>query len=312
MRDAMRFDGRVAVVTGAGRGIGRAHALALAARGAKVIVNDLGGSVTGQGASGDPADQVVAEIVDAGGKALASHHDVTDPAAIHSLIDQVVGAFGRLDIVIANAGIFYPTTRRFADTSPETVERMWRSHVGGTYNVLRAAWPQMVAQGYGRLVTTTSQAAIYGQVGAIEYGMAKAGIVGLTLALAQESEAHGIRVNAVAPAGMTRMLDGIEADDSVRQALQQFFRPELVSPTVLWLAHEDCRSNGQVFEAAAGRTARVVAGEPAGVWADTPEALREHAAQTQSTEGLAHFAHGIDWAGWVIGQAMQRVSAGQA
>jgi NAD(P)-dependent dehydrogenase (short-subunit alcohol dehydrogenase family) len=229
MSDELRLDGRVAIITGAGRGIGRAHALALASRGAQVLVNDLGGSVLGESSSIEPAQAVVEEIVAAGGHAVANGDNVSDASGARAVIDATRDAFGRLDIVVTNAGISYPQ-RPFAETTLESFDRILRVHVHGTWNMPHAAWPYLVEQGYGRIITTTSQAGFYGQPGSQEYSAAKGAIVGLTLSLAHESERNGIRVNGIAPAAFTRMVEDLDVDEQAMTALKQLLAPELVPP----------------------------------------------------------------------------------
>ena len=235
--DRYGFVGRVAVVTGAGRGIGRAHAKLLAERGANVVVNDLGGSMQGVGADAGPASSVAEEIVAAGGAAVADTSDVASAAGAQALVDTAVERLGRLDILVNNAGII-----RWAGM-PEVDEDNLASHlavhVGGSFNTARAAWPRMVEQGYGRIVMTTSSG-MFGLPNNLSYATAKAAVVGLTRSLTTAGAAHGIKVNLIAPAAMTRMA-GAPADDSSGATQMS---PDLVAPMVAFLAHEACPVSG--------------------------------------------------------------------
>jgi NAD(P)-dependent dehydrogenase (short-subunit alcohol dehydrogenase family) len=245
----MDFQGRVAVVTGAGRGIGRAHALLLASRGASVVVNDLGGSMTGRGADAGPADDVVDEINSAGGMALADAHDISTAHGAGALVATALDSFGRVDVVINNAGII--RWADFPDADAENVERHLAVHVLGSFHTARAAWPHLVEQGYGRIVNTTSSG-MFGLPNNVGYATAKAGVVGLTRSLATAGAPHGIKCNLVAPAAFTRMAGG--AEDS---PMATTMAPELVAPMVAFLAHEDCPVTGEIYSAGAGRFARI-------------------------------------------------------
>jgi NAD(P)-dependent dehydrogenase (short-subunit alcohol dehydrogenase family) len=248
------FDGRVAVVTGAGRGIGRAYALLLAERGASVVVNDLGGTMEGDGSDDQPAATVTAEIVDAGGAAIADTSDIATVAGGQSLVDAVVDGFGRIDIVVNNAGII-----RFGslpEVDADNLEAHLAVHIGGSFNTTRAAWPHMVDQGYGRIVMTTSTG-MFGRPDNIGYATAKAGVVGMTRSLTAAGAAHGINVNLIAPSASTRMVLPAGVRGSTRPALPEGMEPELVAPMVAFLAHEDCDVSGEIYLAGAGRFARI-------------------------------------------------------
>ena len=238
------FDGRVAIVTGAGRGMGRGYALLLAERGASVVVNDLGGSIEGDGEDDGPASSVAAEIVAGGGHSIADSSDVATTAGAQKLVDAAVEQFGRLDILINNAGIM--RWAGFPEADADNLERHLAVHVGGSFNTTRAAWPHMVEQGYGRVVMTTS-AGMFGLPKNLSYATAKGGVVGLTRSLRTAGATHGIKVNLIAPAAGTRMggegMEGME--------------PELVAPMVAFLAHEDCPVSGEIYAAGAGRFARI-------------------------------------------------------
>jgi NAD(P)-dependent dehydrogenase (short-subunit alcohol dehydrogenase family) len=311
MSEHLRLDGRVAIVTGAGRGLGRAHAVALAQRGARVVVNDFGGSVVGDAPSPGPAAEVVDEIRAMGAEAVADTTDVSDSSGGQTIVDTAFDAYGRIDIIVANAGILLPR-KPFLETSFAGFEQTWRVHAGGTYGLLRAAWPHLIAQGYGRVITTTSCAGFYGEEGSPEYSSAKGAIAGLTRALALEGAKHGIKVNSVAPAAFTRMAAAGEFDDEAITTLRPLLRPELVSPTVVWLAHESCPCTGAFFETGAGRTSRIVTGEPAGRWwtEPTPEALSDAAADLVAADGDLQFHEGaLAFMGWLMTQAAQRASS---
>ena len=276
----LRFDGRTAIVTGAGRGMGRAHALLLAARGANVVVNDLGGAMDGTGADAGPAQQVVEEIRAAGGQAVAETSSVATPEGAEAIVAKAVEAFGGVDIVVNNAGILTP--HNFPDTGVEDLERNLAVHLGGTFNVTRAAWPQLVKSSAPRVVLTTS-CALFGSPFLIAYGAAKGGLYGLGRNLAAAGAEHGIRVNLIAPYAKTRMADpDIDVNEGARTEVAAedegptvFDRllPENISAVVAYLAHESCELTGEVLSCGGGRVARIFLAETQGFGAAgvTPE-----------------------------------------
>jgi 3-hydroxyacyl-CoA dehydrogenase/3a,7a,12a-trihydroxy-5b-cholest-24-enoyl-CoA hydratase len=238
----LRFDNRVAIVTGAGNGLGRSHALLLAGRGAKVVVNDLGGGHTGGGKSSGAADKVVEEIKAAGGEAVANYDSVEDGAKI---VQAALDAFKRIDIVVNNAGILRDTS--FQKMSQEDFDLIYRVHVLGSFRVTQAAWPHMRDAGYGRILMTASAAGIYGNFGQANYSMAKLGLHGLAQTLAIEGHKRGIRVNTIAPIAGSRMTETILPPDLVAA-----LKPEFVSPLVALLCHESCEESGSLFEVGGG------------------------------------------------------------
>jgi NAD(P)-dependent dehydrogenase (short-subunit alcohol dehydrogenase family) len=255
---SIRFDGKVAIVTGAGGGLGKCHALELARRGAKVVVNDLGGAVDGTGGSSAAAEEVVAEIKDMGGEAIANGGSVSDRAGAKGLVDDAVKAFGTVDILINNAGILRDKT--FKKMSEDDFEAVLNVHLVGSMYCTRAAWPVMEAKGYGRVVMTTSSSGLYGNFGQSNYGAAKLGLVGLMNTLKLEGGRKGIRVNTVAPVAATRMT----ADIGIPAEIMEKLKPELVTPAVLYLCSEDA-PNGMIIEAGAGYYAKVQVVEGKGV-----------------------------------------------
>ncbi|NEB02860.1 SDR family NAD(P)-dependent oxidoreductase [Streptomyces sp. SID13726] len=255
------FDGRVAVVTGAGRGIGRAHARLLAARGAKVVVNDLGGSMEGEGTDTGPAQQVVDEIRAAGGEAVADTHDVSTEAGGRAIVDSAIEHFGRIDVLVNNAGII-----RWAglpEVDLDNLERHLAVHLLGSFNTLRAAWPHFVAQGYGRVVLTTSSG-VLGLPNNLSYAAAKGGTIGLARSAKLAGEPHGIKVNLIAPAAMTRMGGGPEEEPAEAAPGQPYMPSDAVAPMVAYLAHESCPVSGEIYTAGAGRFARLFIGSTEG------------------------------------------------
>jgi NAD(P)-dependent dehydrogenase (short-subunit alcohol dehydrogenase family) len=271
--DTYGFEGRVAVVTGAGRGIGRAYARLLAARGARVVVNDLGGSMTGIGADTGPASEVVAEIVSARGEAIADGNDVASEDGARALVATALEHFGRLDAIVNNAGII--RWAALPEVDVDNIRQHLAVHLEGTFNTVRAAWPHFVDRGYGRIVNTTSSG-MFGLPSNLGYAAAKAGVVGLTRSVAVAGAAHGIRCNLVAPAAFTRMAG--TADDDSPMATQM--AAELVAPMVGVLAHEHCPVTGEIYAAGAGRFARIFVAQGEGyvdtTGAPTIEDVAEH------------------------------------
>ena len=228
---SLDFKNRVAIVTGAGNGLGREHALALARRGARVLVNDLGGAADGRGGSASAAQRVVDEIVAAGGQALANAASVTDPAAVAAMVAQAMAAWGRVDVLVNNAGIL--RDKSFAKMSLDDFRLVVDVHLMGAVHCTQAVWPIMVAQKYGRVLMTTSSSGLYGNFGQSNYGAAKMALVGLMQTLSIEGAKHGIHVNCLAPTAATRMTEGLMSGE-VLAALQ----PAAVVPAMLWLASE--------------------------------------------------------------------------
>ncbi|KKW64620.1 short-chain dehydrogenase [Mycolicibacterium elephantis] len=283
------FTGQVAVVTGAGRGLGRIYALELARRGASVVVNDLGGSMVGDGEDTAIADRVVDEIITAGGVAVASHDSVDDPAGGEAIVHSAVDAFGRVDAVISNAGIF--NSIPFDELTPEDWRRMLSVHLDGAFHLAQPAYRVMKAQGYGRFVFIASSAGMFGQHLEAHYAAAKAGIVGLSNVIALEGEPHEIRANTVLPFGLSRMVTETLGDSRAltENAFFAAIRPELVAPIVVFLASRACDFSHQNFSACAGRFARVFVGLSEGWLAPrdsdpTAEDIAAHLAEVTGTQ----------------------------
>ncbi|QKF49803.1 SDR family oxidoreductase [Pseudomonas graminis] len=247
MSESVRFESKVVIVTGAGGGLGRAHALLFARHGARVIVNDLGGSAHGEGANASAADRVVAEIREAGGEAVANHDSVTDGDKI---VQNALDAFGRVDVVVNNAGIL--RDKSFAKMEDADWDLVYRVHVEGAYKVTRAAWPHLRDQNYGRIIFTSSTSGIYGNFGQANYGMAKLGLYGLTRTLAVEGRKNNILVNAIAPTGGTRMTEGL-----IPASVFDLLKPELVSPLVVYLGSEQCQDSAGLYEVGGGWIGKV-------------------------------------------------------
>jgi NAD(P)-dependent dehydrogenase (short-subunit alcohol dehydrogenase family) len=266
----LRFDDRVAVVTGGGRGLGRAYALLLAARGAKVVVNDPGGSITGEGVDPVPAQEVAQEIAAVGGDAVASTESVATAAGGNAIIQTALDNYGRIDILVHNAG----NVRRgsLKEISYEDFDAVLDVHLRGAFNVVQRAFPVMCEAGYGRIVLTSSIGGLYGNHGVANYAAAKAGVIGLSNVAALEGAADGVTCNVIVPAAVTRMAEGIDISAYPPMG------PELVAPVVGWLAHESCSVSGEVFIALAGRVARAVIAESPGVYRPswTVEDVGEH------------------------------------
>ncbi|MET8337153.1 SDR family oxidoreductase [Streptosporangium canum] len=267
----LRFDGKVAVITGAGHGLGRSHALSLAERGAKVVVNDLGGALDGTGASTGPAADVVELINKNGGEAVASTDNVATPEGAKAIVQAAIDAFGRLDVVVNNAGIL--RDKSFGKMSVEEFDQVLAVHVRGSFLVSRAAFPYLKEQGYGRIVNTSSPAGLFGNFGQANYSTAKMGLVGLTKTLGIEGARAGIKANAIAPVAWTRMTEAL-----LPAEFEAKFTAERVSALVTFLAHESCETSGEVFSVGGGRIARVFVAEGPGWRQDdhTVEDIRDN------------------------------------
>jgi NAD(P)-dependent dehydrogenase (short-subunit alcohol dehydrogenase family) len=254
----LRFDNRVAVITGAGRGLGKAYALLLASRGAKVVVNDPGGSLKGDGVDASPAQEVVDEIKAAGGEAVACTESVATPEGGKAIIQSGLDAYGRIDILIHNAGnVRYGSLK---EITYEDFEAVLDVHLRGAFHVVRPAFPVMCKAGYGRIVLTSSIGGLYGNQRVVNYGMSKAAMIGLCNVTALEGAAEGVKCNIIVPGAVTRMAEGIDTSQYPPMGA------ELVAPVVGWLAHETCPVTGEMYVSIAGRVARAFIGETEGVY----------------------------------------------
>lgn len=283
------FTGQVAIVTGAGRGLGRLYAIELARRGAAVVVNDLGGSMHGDGADTSIADAVVEEIERAGGIAAASHDSVDSPEGGQAIVRTAIDRFGRLDAVVSNAGIFNSVA--FEDLSPDDWRRMLSVHLDGGFYLSQPAYREMKAAGYGRFVFISSSGGMFGQPMEAHYAAAKAGLVGLANVIAIEGAQHGILANTVLPFGFSRMVTETVGDPKALEetGFLKIIQPELVVPIVAFLASRACEFTHQNYSACAGRFARVFVGLGEGWLAEpgsnpTADDVAAHLSEVSSTE----------------------------
>ncbi|MSO77366.1 MAG: SDR family NAD(P)-dependent oxidoreductase [Alphaproteobacteria bacterium] len=278
---SIRFDGRVAIVTGAGNGLGRSHALGLAGRGARVVVNDLGVKTDGSGGSTSAADRVVGEIAALGGEAMASTASVTDFAAVEAMVREANERWGRVDILINNAGTLRDKT--FAKMELDDFRAVLDVHLMGAVNCCKAVWETMRARNYGRIVMTTSSSGLYGNFGQANYGAAKIALVGLMNVLHQEGAKYDIRINTISPTAATRM-----TAELMPKAMLDLMQPESVTPAVLYLVSDEAPSR-VILGAGAGSYARVTIEETAGVYLSedqrTPEAIQARFTEISAPEG---------------------------
>ena len=281
MTEALGFDGKVAIITGAGGGLGRQHALLMASRGALVVVNDLGGAVDGTGSDKGAADKVVDEIKALGGEAVADTNSVASAEGGEAIVKSALDAFGTVDIVINNAGIL--RDKAFHNMDESLVDPVFDVHLKGAFNVTGPAFRVMRDKGYGRVISTSSAAGIFGNFGQANYGAAKMGLVGFTRVLAVEGARFNIAANAIAPIALTRMTEDLLGD------LGQKLQPDYVAPLVTFLAHESCDATGRVFSVGGGRVAEVFIGECQG-FTDanlSPESVRDNWSTICDRDGYA-------------------------
>ena len=278
----IRFDGRAAVITGAGGGLGRTYALELGRRGAQVVVNDLGGAADGTGGGSSMADAVVKEITEAGGTAVACYDSVSTPEGGEAIIQTAVDNFGKVDIVINNAGILRDKT--FAKLEPENLAAVIDVHLKGAFFVSQPAFRIMKDNGYGRIIVTASNAGILGNFGQTNYGAAKMGLVGLCHVLSLEGAKYNIKCNVIAPIARTRMTEQLLG------AAADTLDPECVTPMVVYLVSEQCQLSHEIFSAGGGRYARMFVGLSRG-WVKSPggkassEEIENHIDQIRDPEG---------------------------
>jgi NAD(P)-dependent dehydrogenase (short-subunit alcohol dehydrogenase family) len=299
----LRFDGRVVIITGAGGGLGRSHALLLASRGAHVLVNDLGGALDGSGSSASAAQRVVDEITALGGSAVANHDSVATAEGGEAIVQAAIDAFGRVDILVNNAGIL--RDKAFHKMDAAFIDAVVDVHLKGALFVSRPAFALMRAQRYGRIVNTSSASGLFGNFGQANYGAAKAGLAGLTRVLAIEGAEHGIKVNAIAPIALTRMTEGILGELAAKVA------PETVSPMVAYLTNEECSVNGNIYSVAGGRIARIFVAETYGVVLrdNTPEAVQAQLAQIDDVDiTRLHEPTSLDGETTIIAKALSEVA----
>ena len=280
--DTLGYDGKVVIITGAGGGLGRQHALLLASRGALVVINDLGGSIDGSGSDKGAAEHVVDEIKAAGGEAVADTNSVATPEGGAAIVKTATDAYGKVDVVINNAGIL--RDKSFHNMTPELLNPVLDVHLKGAFYVTQPAWVLMREQGYGRIISTSSAAGVFGNFGQANYGAAKMGLVGFTRVLAAEGAKYNIKANAIAPLALTRMTENLMGG-----AFGDKLAPGLVSPLVAYLAHEDCPVNGQLFSVGGGRVAHVFIGETQGYFNEDLglEDVRDNWATITEREGYA-------------------------
>ena len=299
----LRFDGRVAIITGAGGGLGRSHALELARRGAHILVNDPGSALDGSGSSTFAADRVVEEITALGGIAAPNHESVATAQGGRAIVQAALAAFGRLDVLVNNAGIL--RDKAFHHMDDTMIDAVIDVHLKGALYVSAPAYRVMREQGYGRIVNTSSASGLFGNFGQANYGAAKAGLAGLTRVLAIEGAGHGIKVNAIAPVASTRMTQDVLGDLAAKVS------PESVSPLVAYLAHEECSVNGNVYSVAGGRIARIFVAETHGVVLpeNTAEAIRANLSLIDQLDvGSYHQPSSLDDEIAIIAKALHEVS----
>lgn len=272
----LRLDGKVAIVTGAGRGLGREYAILLAKRGTHVVVNDLGAELDGSGSDTSFAESVAHEIREAGGTAVAHTGSVASQEDMQSAVEQAITEWGGIDILVNNAGNFL-LPRPFLETTRESFQGHFDVHLMGAVNLCLAAWPHMLKQQSGRIVNVGSHTAYFGHDGRFEYAAVKGAMHGFTLSLAMEAGRNGIAANILAPGAGTRPVKSWEKSGIFEQPA---FAPELAAPTLVWLAHESCPANGMAFGAISGNTSRIVVGETKGYQSrtPTPEDISRHEA----------------------------------
>ena len=289
----IRFDGKVAIVTGAGGGLGRQHALELARRGAKVVVNDLGGSVDGSGGSSAAADAVVAEIKAAGGEAISNGSSVTDDAGVALMIKQAMDTWGRIDILIANAGIL--RDKSFSKMELSDFELVVNVHLMGTVKPVKAVWEIMREQNYGRIVVTTSSSGMYGNFGQSNYGAAKLGIIGFMNTIKLEGQKNNIHINAISPVAATRMTENL-----MPPAVLEKLKPEYVTPGVVYLASDEAPT-GAILTAGAGAFAMSRIYETEGVYLGegglSVEEVRDNWSKISDPEGQQAYVNGGEQSG---------------
>ncbi len=286
MTERISLDGKVAVVTGAGRGLGRAYVELLAERGARVVVNDLGTDVSGAGRDPTIAEQVAGLIRRRGGEAIADDGDVSTPEGGRDLIGTTIQRFGRIDLLVNNAGIC--GSQLFEDAALEDFDQYWRVHLGGPVNTVKAAWPYMIAQRYGKIILTTSVVGLFGMRGQATYAAAKSAVVGLMRNLAIEGAEHGIFVNTISPVGYTRMHPAAgsrtsEADGKAAMPV------EAVAPAIVWLASDGCSETNRIYNVEAGAIQRIAIVMGPGFYDPhlTPESIAENYAKVESIEGCS-------------------------
>ncbi len=285
MTERISLEGKVAVVTGAGRGLGQAYVELLAERGARVVVNDLGTDVSGFGEDSTIAEEVAGLIRSRGGEAIANNSDVSTPEGGGDLIATTIEHFGRIDLLVNNAGIC--GSQLFEDATLDDFDHYWRVHLGGPVNTVKAAWPHMVAQRYGKIILTTSVSGLFGLRGQATYAAAKCAVIGLMRILAIEGAEHGILVNTISPGAYTRMWLAATPDPAQRDD-EASMPVEAVAPAIIWLASDGCSETNCIYNVGAGGIQRIaIVWGPGFYDADlTPESIADNYAKVESIEGF--------------------------